>query len=290
MSIMANVLSQTGLDIGQLSGNTLCIIETRENLHFKFDAKEKKGEYPFMIAIITPSKVTINVKSCSYELWTNSMTNSIPFNHLVNTITPYLSQKKRRRSSAGTTTPIHHHNTPNISIIDEEKEEYMYQCSSTNTTVYPMLSPKEVEYVFSPTTVLTNEELTSFIDRIGINQYGSIFDFFKLEEQVSQIKSINDCNEDYDDSNNDEEEEKEEYHNVNDTMDNNSLPLFYLNDKLLYVKLTKAKNVNNPSSFKKTLYLNDNPLAHVHVDNSDKIISFDPVYFNNHDVVSLIVY
>jgi hypothetical protein len=261
-----------GLDLSQFNEKNLCIIEARERIHFKFDVQE--NEEPFFMALITPGTCTINSNSCRYELWTSNMNNSIPFNHLIDTKTPYLSvERKRRRSSVGSSNP-------EITSASFTKLVSM----SKKKTVSVETKPKE-EIQQTLFSVMELENMLNELNLGRLNQYGSIFDYFKEEKIISHIKSVkHEIHTFYDHHPQDEEEEE---------VNNNGIlpPLFYFNDSILLLKRTCSTDDNEQSLLAKhTLYYGDKPLTNIDINIKDGIIAFSPIYYNDRVPIELISY
>jgi hypothetical protein len=261
--------------LDELFGNNLCIIECREDLQFSFKTVKKKE--PFMMAIITPGKCTINSTSCHYELWASSAShNVIPLFHLLNTKTSYLSTKKLLNDSTTTTTVERKRRLSNDTVTlqvptnssvkkkknndddDDDDDDDIGSGGGTLTASFILNNVMDVH------------GLKALIDEFKIDEYGSIFQLDEKDKRVRMIQSIKE--------------------NVD------GLPVFYLNDRLLHLHITEneghlvtptneeimeIEKGNVPLYKRQTLYYNSKPLTHIEINEEEGVIYFDPVYYQN---------
>jgi hypothetical protein len=300
-------MDEGGIDLRAYNQDHLCIIESREKLHFKFNKRvNDEGTFnPYYMAVITPGKCTINALSCHYELWTSNMTNAIPFNHLLNTKIPYLSVKKRRRSSGGSSNQsvsaaafaVLSSSSSSSSDLTASwvTKKRLTTAAVDNATVQ---DEKEREAAADITYSLFNgpSELENMLNRIGLgqlNQHGSILDFYKQEQLISEIKTVHYVAEEEEEDGSDNSAMSyssiDECHLEEKIYSPSSPPVFYLNDHLLQVKCTQSSE-DTSSPLRHTLYYSDSPLTHIEVDYENGIISFDPIYYNDCASLSTVVY
>lgn len=241
------MLHGEGLSLYDYNQDNLCVIESREQLTFTFKSKNERMD-PYIMAFITPGKCTINSTSCRYELWTSKMTDTIPFNHLIQSKTPYLINKKRRISDA--IKPLN----------DASSSSSLKKGKSIIEDLFTLTSPingiDEVEVLVQQYNLKNR-----------LNQYGSMLDLIEHDNTISKIKTV----------------KKDDDHQEA------SLPVFYLNDHLLHLKLTKS---SHEDEVKPTLFYTDQPLTFVNIDYDQNDIHFTPIYYNHNDIkiISSLVY
>jgi hypothetical protein len=99
-----------------------------------------------------------------------------------------------------------------------------------------------------------------------LNQYGSIFDFIRKDNDIANIKSVK---------------------------SDETLPVFYLDDHVMHVKMTVGKD-DETSSPRPALYDHrDRLLSFIDVDQETNSISFNPSYYHDQHstrVVSVLSY